>query len=167
MENCGSETFCAPPPSQDRVKLLCPPFRECKRFVPPSLNLNLPYPVLMIDKGSRAVIHIIGSGDGTMSTTYQDPKLVVRLSIGVCGRKLHFAAVLKNVGANYKQQASKSCVLVPKIHQGVIISLTEVPKILGAAETPFLLQAPMHFKVPSSGLDMPCAVPNFMAVYPP
>ena len=72
------------------LKLFAPPpiSRQGQTFVPPSLNLNLPYPVLMIDKGSRAVIHIIGSGDGTMSTTNQDPKLVVRLSIGVCGRKL-------------------------------------------------------------------------------
>ena len=25
-ENCGSETFCATPPPQDRVKLFAPPF---------------------------------------------------------------------------------------------------------------------------------------------
>ena len=41
-ENRGCETFCAPPPPQDRVKLIAPPLLKSGNFSsPPTIKLNL------------------------------------------------------------------------------------------------------------------------------
>ena len=38
-ENCGSKTFCAPPPPQNRVKLCVPPFKRRKLVVLPPIAM--------------------------------------------------------------------------------------------------------------------------------
>ena len=37
-ENCGSETFCPPPPPQDRVKLFAPPLLKSGNITHPPLQ---------------------------------------------------------------------------------------------------------------------------------
>ena len=41
---------------------------------------------------------------------------------------------------------------------GVILFCSNIPKIWGNGGTPFLLSTPMHLALPTSGLDLPCAV---------
>ena len=47
---------------------------------------------------------------------------------------------------------------------GGVIFWSDIPKICENRETPFLPLAPMRFVLPTSGLDLPCAVPNFTGI---
>ena len=47
----------------------------------------------------------------------------------------------------------------------VIISCPDLPKIRDRWETPALPQASMRFVLPTSGLDVPCAVPTFTGIH--
>ena len=47
---------------------------------------------------------------------------------------------------------------------GRVIFRSVVPKVGENGATPFLPYTSMHFALPTSGLDMPCAVPNFTGI---
>ena len=75
-----------------------------------------------------------------------------------------FRCRLVNIGSNYKQYVSKSCVWAPKSQKGQYFCAQNYQKIWEKGGSPFLAQASIRNPLPTSGIYVPCVVRNFVGI---
>ena len=94
----------------------------------------------------------------------RERKLVLRLSTGVYERTANFSLPWSKYWLNLQTVSVNKFYFDLKMSERVIISCSDIPEIRQGRETPSLPWTSMHFVLPTSGHDLPCAVLKFTGI---
>ena len=99
-----------------------------------------------------------------LCSRHGDRKLVVQYSIEPYERKPDFSLPFGKYCSNLRIVIEKKLCFGLKESLGIIILCSDLLKTGQGRETPSLPYTSMHFALPTSGLNLPCAVPNFTGI---
>ena len=91
-------------------------------------------------------------------------KLVVQFNTGVYGSKTLFSLPFCRYCSNLQTVSKKKLCFGLKRSAGMIMFCSDLLQIQAGRERAPLPYTSMRFVLPTSGLDLPCAVPNFTGI---